>query len=143
MGKREVQQTDLPLHQEQSSGFTNPLSLCCDGAFKKDTAAIGVILKCSNETIVEGIAEQVLAVSSLFSEAAVIREACLLASATGLRNVTKEKVGGCLVEKRGGKEKFTGGWDHPLVREKESEVRIQSVNYSEEMLEWQLKRLEV
>ncbi|CAK9135277.1 unnamed protein product [Ilex paraguariensis] len=55
--------------------------LCCDGVFKKGDAVVGVILKDSNGFMVDGIAKRIPTVSNFYSEAAVVKEACLLVSA--------------------------------------------------------------
>ncbi|CAK9143806.1 unnamed protein product, partial [Ilex paraguariensis] len=73
---------------ELSTAHNVVFFLRCDGAFKNGKVAIGVILHGSNEMMVDGIAKKIPSVSSLFSETAAIRDACLLASATDLLDAT-------------------------------------------------------
>ncbi|CAK9154227.1 unnamed protein product [Ilex paraguariensis] len=88
MGRQVVHQFGSSYLNLNSSGLFRLISLWCDGAFKKGKATVGVILKGYNGTLEAGIGKHIPTVFSRFSKAAAIHEACLLASASRLRNVT-------------------------------------------------------
>ncbi|CAK9182885.1 unnamed protein product, partial [Ilex paraguariensis] len=48
--------------------FNGP-HISCDGAFKERSAAIGVILRDTNDCLLDGIGKCIPAVSSIFAEA--------------------------------------------------------------------------
>ena len=70
------------------SQLNEGLKQCYDGAFKDERAAIGVVLRDSNERLLDGIAKTIPGVSSLYAESDAVRQACLLAHRQQLQQVT-------------------------------------------------------
>ena len=76
-------QTELSSASNQmgirNSQYRSGLKVSCDGAFKGENDAVGIIVRDINGKVVDGIAKHKPAISSLYSKTTVEWQACLFA----------------------------------------------------------------